>query len=90
MAEAERVEARQIERPAPQAVAVAAAERAGLGDVAERIRTLVAVGLCVFRAAAADRIENDEDRAGHDVSYWLTTLSSVASLLKAAANSARV
>ena len=65
MAKAERVEMRQIERPAPQALAVAAAKRAGLGDVAERVGPFVAVNLGVPRTAAADRIENDEDRARH-------------------------
>ena len=49
----------------PQAVAIAAAERAGFRDVAERVGALVAVSGGVLRAAAADRIENDEDGAGH-------------------------
>ena len=45
-----------VKRPAPQTCAVAASERAGLGDVAERVGALVAIGGGVFRAAAADRI----------------------------------
>ena len=90
MPEAERVETGQVERPAPQADAVAAAQRAGLGDMAERIGALVAVGLGVLGAAAADRIENDEDRAADRRAHWLTTPLCVASLAKAAANSARV
>ena len=38
---------------------------AGFGDMAERVGALVAVSLGVLRAAAADRIEDDENRAGH-------------------------
>ena len=65
VAEAERVETRKAERPAPQAVAIASAERAGLGDMAERVGAFVAVSRGVVRAAAADRIEHDDDGAGH-------------------------
>ena len=65
MAEAERGEIGKVQRPAPEAVAVAEAERAGLGDMAERVGALVAVGRGVLGAAAADRIEDDEDGAGH-------------------------
>ena len=91
MAKTERFEPRQPQRPAPQAFAVAFALRASLGDMAERVRALVAVSRRILRPAAADRIEDDEDRPRvKDAPYWLTTLASVASLAKAAANSARV
>src|SRR5208282_2917677 len=65
VAEAERVEAWKAERPAPQPVPIAEAKRAGLGDMAERVGALVAVSPGVFRAAAADRVEHDDDGAGH-------------------------
>ena len=55
----------RLERPAPQPVAVAEAQGAGLRDVAERVGALVAVCSRVFRAAAADRVEHDEDGASH-------------------------
>ena len=65
VAKAERLEARQPQGAAAQALAVAFACRAGLGDMAERIRSLIAVSLGVLRAAAAGGVEDDEDRAGH-------------------------
>ena len=55
MAEAERVEARKAERAAPQAVLIAPADRAGLGDVGVRLGAFIAIGFCVSRAAAADQ-----------------------------------
>ena len=56
MPEAERLEAGQAQGAAPQAEAVAEPQRTGLGDMAERIRALVAIGSGVLGAAAADRI----------------------------------
>ena len=44
----------------------------------------------IRRAATADGIEHDENRAGHGRSYWLTIPPAVASMRKAAANKARV
>ena len=73
MPEAERLEAGQAAGAAPQAEAVAEAQRTGLGDVAERIGALVAIGSGVLGAAAADRIENDEDRPAGRRAHWLTT-----------------
>src|SRR6185437_1558659 len=64
-AKPERLEARQLQGPAPQAVAIAASLGASVGDVAQRIGALVAVGRRILGAAAADRIEDDEDGAGH-------------------------
>ena len=65
MAKPQRLEARQFERSASQSVAIAASLSAGFGDVAERIRALVAISVRVLGAAATDKIKNDEDRAGH-------------------------
>ena len=65
LAEPERFEARQPQGAAPQAVAVALAAGAGFRDMAERVGALIAVSLGVRCAAAADRIEDDENRAGH-------------------------
>ncbi len=64
-AEAEGLEARQTQRPAPQAVPVALPEGAGLRNVAQRVRALVAVSLGVLSAAAAGGIKDDENGAGH-------------------------
>ena len=90
MGEPEGGEAGDVERAAPQAIAIAEAQRAGLDDVAERVGALVAVGRRVLGAAAADRIEDEENGARHDAPHWLTTPDSVASFAKAAANRARV
>ena len=65
MAESERVESGDLQRTAPQALAVSATQRAGLGDVAKRVGALVAVSRGVFRAAASDGIEHDQDGASH-------------------------
>ena len=59
-----------------------AAQILGVTDaIAERVR--------VFRAAAAKRIQHEQKRAGHVNSYCLTTPVESASILKAAAKSAR-
>ena len=80
-----------MQRPAPQAVAIAEAQRARFDDVAERVGPFVAVGRRVLGAAAADRIEDDEDGAGHDCALTgRRRREDVASLEKAAANKARV
>ena len=65
MAEPEGGEAGDMQRPAPEAVAVAQAQRASLDDMAERIGALIAIGRSIRRAAAADRIEDDDHRAAH-------------------------
>ena len=44
MAESERVEMRQVQGPTPQPLAIPEAQGAGLGDMAERIGALVAIG----------------------------------------------
>ena len=64
MAKAQPPEARQAQGAAPQALAIAFALGASFGDVAQRIRALVAIGFRIVRAAAADRIEDDEDGPG--------------------------
>ena len=53
------------ERPRTQARKIAAARRASLRKVAERIGARIAVVLGVLGAAAADRIEHDDEAASH-------------------------
>ncbi len=65
MAEAERREMRQMQRPMTQPLAIAAPVRAGFRDMPERVGAFVAIRGRVLRAAAADRIEHDEKDAGH-------------------------
>ena len=65
LAKAQRLEARQPQRSAPQALAVAQPFGASYGDMAKRVRALVAVCLRVLSAAAPDRVEDDQNRAGH-------------------------
>jgi hypothetical protein len=65
MAQAQRIEIRKHEWSLPQALAITPPVGAGFRDMAERVRALVAIGFGVLRAAAADRIEDDQDGAGH-------------------------
>ena len=83
----ERIEMRQAQRPRAGG-GIRATGRASLRDMAERIGAFVAKGGRIRRAAAAHRIENDEERARH--AYCATAAASTASMLKAAANRARV
>lgn len=55
----------QIERSAAQARPIAFAPRAGFRDMADRIRTGVAVLRRIGRAPDADRVENENESAGH-------------------------
>jgi hypothetical protein len=64
-AEAERVEIGNVQQALAQAIAVGRAARAGLRDMAERIGAFVAEIGGVGRAAAAQRIQNEQDGAGH-------------------------
>ena len=57
---------RQAQRARAQPVAVALAMRAGFGDMAERVGAGVAVGGRILGPADADRIEDDDQHAGHD------------------------
>ena len=65
MGEPEPHEIRQGQRAAAQPGAVAPTLRTGQGDMAERIGAGIAVEMRVLGAAAADRIEHDQDRPGH-------------------------
>src|ERR1700722_6705915 len=65
MAKPQRLEPRQFQGSAPQSVAVAASVSTSFGDVAQRIRALIAINVCILCAAATDGIENNENRAGH-------------------------
>src|ERR1700722_5999393 len=65
VAKPQRLKPRQFQRSSPQSVAVAASVSTGFGGVAQRIRALIAISFCILRAAATDRIENNEKRAGH-------------------------
>ena len=56
---------RQAQRAEAQPVAVALAMRAGFGDMAEGVGARVAVGTRILSPADADRIEDDDQRAGH-------------------------
>jgi len=89
-AKAQLVEIGQFERPRAQAGAVGAPPSAGLRDMAERIGALIAIGGRIRRAAAADGIEHDQDRATHSLAHWLTIQLATGSMSKAAANKAFV
>ncbi len=65
MAEPERLETRQPQRAAPQSDAIAPPGGASFSDVAEGVGAHIAVSHGVLGAAAADRVEDDEDGAGH-------------------------
>ncbi len=93
VAEAEAIEIGQFERAGAQAGAVAATLRAGLHDMAKRVGAGVAIGRGVFGAAAANRVEHDDDRASYRLAHWgasLTASRGSASILNAAANNALV
>src|SRR6185437_7030958 len=65
---AELVEVRQRKLALAQALAVALPGGAGPCDVAERVGALVAIFGRVARAAAADRIQHNDDPAPHPAS----------------------
>ena len=88
MGEAEADEVRQLEPPAAQAFAIAAAIGAGLGDMAERVGAGIAIGRRIGRAAATDRVQHDQERARHAQSLTAAVLA--VSRLSAAASSACV
>jgi hypothetical protein len=65
VAKPKRLEASQLQRPAPQAFPIAAPISAGFSDMAERVGAFVAIGASVGGAAATHGIKNDENCAGH-------------------------
>ena len=76
-----------MQKAAAQTGAIAAPVGAGLRQMAKRVGARVAEGARVRRAAAAERVEDDEKRAR----FQLATVPLVsAATLKAAANKARV
>ena len=58
--------------------------------MAEGVGARIAEQARIGRAAAAEGVEDEEQGAGQDGPYWLTTPVRSASMLKAAANRARV
>ena len=68
MAKSERHHVRHVERAAPQAVAIAVSGRAGGGDMAERIRALVAEIGRIGCTADAEGVQNEDERARHSAS----------------------
>jgi hypothetical protein len=64
-AKSEFSEIRQPKRSIAQTVAVPLPARAGLGDVPDRVGARVAIGARILGTADADRVEHDEERAGH-------------------------
>lgn len=64
-AKAQAAEMGEAQRAAPQAFAVPRARGAGRREMAERIGARVAEAGRVPGAAAAKRVKNEEDRAGH-------------------------
>src|SRR5690606_21958473 len=65
LADPERTKARHIERPCAHTGGIGCARGTAIGDVAERIAPFIAEGGSIRRAAAAERIQDDEDRAAH-------------------------
>ncbi len=88
MGEAEPHEIRQLQRPAAQALAVAATFGAGFRGMAERVGAVIAIGSGILGATAADRIQHDEQRACH--AHSLTAPPTAGSIWSAAASSACV
>ncbi len=79
---------RQAQRPRAGGANPRRPRCASLRDMAERIGAFVAEIGCVRGAAAAERIQNEQNGARH---YCATALSApTASMRNAAANSARV
>ena len=70
-AEPERGEVRDVQRAG--AAVVGAAFGAGDGDMAEGVGALVAEGGGVGGAAAADRVEDEEEGARHQAIRWWTS-----------------
>ncbi len=64
-AEPERIEVRQRQRSLPETSPVAAPRGAGGRDMAERVRSRVAIGCRIRRSADAEAVEHDDDGARH-------------------------
>ena len=65
MAKSERHHVRHVQRATPQAITIAVSGRAGGGDMAERIRALVAEIGRIGCTADAEGVQNEDERARH-------------------------